>query len=211
MGSISLQRSLASVTYLELRSSVTNLRTSHPHTKRVPVPFSSRWRGKPTGSIRPTEEIITTQLVSCLTQSFRVPTATGSRHGLSWLLTQRGGGGGGRRQGDSPESIQGVIQRTTSITLKATPTTLVGDSFSLGRYFPANPTGSKYDFSRKNHNHRVSERLLLAKDGVPYPESWASCTASYLKSIRRPHVSGWRPFIVCSIPSGSTTGIGSDR
>ena len=83
--------------------------------------------------------------------------------------------------------------------------------FSLGRYFPANPTGSKYDFSRKGHNHRVSERLLLAKDGVPYPESWVFCTASYLKSFLRPHISWRRPIVVCSIPSGGTTGIGSDR
>ena len=88
----------------------------------------------------------------------------------------------------------------------------MGDSLSASDdTFQYILSGSKYDFSRKGHNHRVSERLLLAKDGVPYPESWVSCTASYLKSFLRPHISWWRSIVVCSIPSGGTTGIGSDR
>lgn len=81
----------------------------------------------------------------------------------------------------------------------------------LGRYFSENASGSRFDFSRRKRSHRVSERLLLAKDGVPYPGSWASCTATYLQSMRKRHLSNRNPFIVCSIPSGGTSGIGGDR
>jgi phosphoglycolate phosphatase-like HAD superfamily hydrolase len=84
---------------------------------------------------------------------------------------------------------------------------------AMGRYFPAAMSSGWYDFSKREEHHLVTKAILDAKDGIPYPESWAECCANYIsgyaREIHRLNLS----LIACAIPSssGSVRPQGRDR
>ena len=69
----------------------------------------------------------------------------------------------------------------------------------LGRYFPAH--SSKYDFERKRATHAVTRRILEAKDGMNYPESWVACCRWYVLRLLEESWGLTGHVIVCPIPA----------
>jgi beta-phosphoglucomutase-like phosphatase (HAD superfamily) len=87
------------------------------------------------------------------------------------------------------------------------------ETHALGRYFPSLTSLGWYDFSRREAHHLVTKAILDAKDGIPYPESWAECCANYIYGYAADMARKNRSLLVCSIPSSSGTirPLGRDR
>jgi FMN phosphatase YigB (HAD superfamily) len=85
------------------------------------------------------------------------------------------------------------------------------ETHAMARYFPSST--SRFDFSRREQHHSVTKAILDAKEGIPYPVSWAKCCANYISGhandIHRQNLT----LMVCSIPSssGSVRPLGKDR
>lgn len=84
---------------------------------------------------------------------------------------------------------------------------------AMGRYFPSSTSSSFYDFSKREQHHLTTQAILDAKEGIPYPESWAECCANYISGFATDIIRKNLSLLVCSIPSssGSIRPLGRDR
>lgn len=87
------------------------------------------------------------------------------------------------------------------------------ETHAMGRYFPKSSSSSAYDFSQREQQHLTTKAILDAKDGIPYPQSWAECGANYISGYANDVWRKKKSLLVCSIPSspGSIRPLGRDR
>lgn len=82
---------------------------------------------------------------------------------------------------------------------------------ALGRYFPSAHDGSRYDFGPKERHHNLTEIILRAKDGAPYPDSWATCFVAYIRNYLEVNYLSGADLIICPVPSSHFDGNGTKR
>ncbi|BAL23721.1 HAD family hydrolase [Azoarcus sp. KH32C] len=69
---------------------------------------------------------------------------------------------------------------------------------ALGRYFPTTATANFPYFERRD---TLTTAILNAKDGMPYPDTWADCCAEYVWNYSEKLLPWDGQLVVCPIPS----------
>lgn len=75
----------------------------------------------------------------------------------------------------------------------------------LGRYFATRSRSNNCNFSPKRHDHRLTEKILAAKNGQDYPEEWVECCAHYISHVLQRLEDYYShqsiPLVICQIPA----------
>jgi hypothetical protein len=79
------------------------------------------------------------------------------------------------------------------------------DSYSMSRYF----LSKRYSYQSRERGDWLRAGILAAKDGIPYPDAWVDCCATYILQYSRKL---GRQLLVCTVPSAdSNSTAGRDR